>query len=134
MKNARQVYAVLLLAACLPVQAALARDALPAGIGKAFLAADAPPPAPLPARESAPESDDWKLRIQQLQFEYGPYHPGLAETVLDAAEASAADVVRRLSQRLKMVDSRLEVPAPEPGIRRNVVLVVKAHAHAVNFS
>ena len=58
----------------------------------------------------------------------------LAETVLDAAEASAADVVRRLSQRLKMVDSRLEVPAPEPGIRRNVVLVVKAHAHAVNFS
>jgi hypothetical protein len=58
----------------------------------------------------------------------------LAETMLDDAEASAADVVRRLSQRLKMVDSRLEVPAPEPGVRRNVVLIVKAHAHAVNFS
>ncbi len=58
----------------------------------------------------------------------------LAETMLDDAEASAAEVVRRLSQRLKMVDSRLEVPAPEPGVRRNVVLMVRAHAHAVNFS
>lgn len=58
----------------------------------------------------------------------------LAETLLDAAEASAAEVVRRLSQRLHMVDSRLEVPAPEPGVRRNVVLVVRAQAHAVNFS
>ena len=58
----------------------------------------------------------------------------LAETNLDAAEASAADIVRRLSGRLQMVDSRLEVPAPEPGLRRNVVLVVKAHARAVNFS
>jgi hypothetical protein len=58
----------------------------------------------------------------------------LAETALDAAEASAAEVVRRLSQRLQMVDSRLQVPAPEPGVRRNVVLVVRAHARAVNFS
>jgi hypothetical protein len=33
-----------------------------------------------------------------------------------------------------MVDSRLEVPAPEPGVRRNVVLVVRAQARAVNFS
>ena len=58
----------------------------------------------------------------------------LAETSLDAAEASAAEVVRRLSQRLQMVDSRLQVPAPEPGVRRNVVLVVRAQARAVNFS
>jgi hypothetical protein len=58
----------------------------------------------------------------------------LAETALDAAEASAAEVVRRLSQRLHMLDSRLQVPAPEPGVRRNVVLVVRAQAHAVNFS
>ncbi len=58
----------------------------------------------------------------------------LAETALDTAEASAAEVVRRLSQRLQMIDSRLEVPAPEPGVRRNVVLVVRAHARAVNFS
>jgi hypothetical protein len=58
----------------------------------------------------------------------------LAEVALDAAEASAAEVVRRLSQRLQMVDSRLEVPAPEPGVRRNVVLVVRAQARAVNFS
>jgi hypothetical protein len=58
----------------------------------------------------------------------------LAETALDAAEASAAEVVRRLSQRLHMVDSRLQVPAPEPGVRRNVVLVVRAQAKAVNFS
>jgi hypothetical protein len=57
----------------------------------------------------------------------------LAETALDAAEASAAEVIRRLSQRLHMVDSRLDVPAPEPGVRRNVVLVVQAHARAVNF-
>ena len=74
-----------------------------------------------------------------------PYPPGqkpfdvkmeivLAETALDAAEASAAEVVRRLSQRLHMVDSRLQVPAPEPGVRRNVVLVVRAQARAVNFS
>jgi hypothetical protein len=58
----------------------------------------------------------------------------LAETVLDAAEASAADIVRRLSRRLHMVDSRLELQAPEPGVRRNVVLVVRAQARAVNFS
>jgi hypothetical protein len=58
----------------------------------------------------------------------------LAETTLDAAEASAAEIVRRLSRRLHMVDSRLEVPAPEPGVRRNVLLVVRAHAQAVNFS
>jgi hypothetical protein len=32
-----------------------------------------------------------------------------------------------------MVDSRLDVPAPEPGVRRNVVLVVQAQARAVNF-
>ncbi len=58
----------------------------------------------------------------------------LAETALDAAEASAAEIVRRLSRRLHMVDSRLEVPAPEPGQGRNIVLVVKAQARAVNFS
>ena len=57
----------------------------------------------------------------------------LAETTFDAAEASSADVVRRLSQRLQMVDSRLDVPAPEPGVRRNVVLMVDAHARAVDF-
>ena len=32
-----------------------------------------------------------------------------------------------------MVDSRLDVPAPEPGGPRNVVLVVKARARAVDF-
>jgi len=58
----------------------------------------------------------------------------LADTVLDDAEASASEVVRRLSQRLTMVDSRLQVPAPQPNVRRNVVLVVKAQARAVNFS
>lgn len=58
----------------------------------------------------------------------------LADAVLDDAEASAAEVVRRLSQRLKMIDSRLEVPAPEPNVRRNVMLFVKARAKAVNFS
>lgn len=57
----------------------------------------------------------------------------LAETTFDAAEASSAEVVRSLSQRLQMVDSRLDVPAPEPGVRRNVVLKVNAHARAVNF-
>ena len=57
----------------------------------------------------------------------------LAETALDSAEASAAEVVRRLSQRLQMIDSRLHVPAPEPGVRRNVVLMVDAQARAVNF-
>jgi hypothetical protein len=57
----------------------------------------------------------------------------LAETTFDAAEASAAEVVRRLSQRLQMVDSKLDVPAPEPGVRRNVVLMVNAQARAVSF-
>lgn len=85
------------------------------------------------------------LPRKRTQSEPNPYAPGqkpfdvkmeivLAETALDAAEASAAEVVRRLSQRLHMVDSRLQVPAPEPGVRRNVVLVVRAQAHAVNFS
>jgi hypothetical protein len=57
----------------------------------------------------------------------------LDDTTFDAAEASSAEVVRRLSQRLQMVDSRLDVPAPEPGVRRNVVLVVDAQARAVDF-
>ena len=57
----------------------------------------------------------------------------LADTTFDAAEASSAEVVRRLSQKLQMVDSRLDVPAPEPGVRRNVVLVVDAHARAMDF-
>jgi len=57
----------------------------------------------------------------------------LADTTFDAAEASSAVVVRRLSQRLQMVDSRLDVPAPEPGVRRNVVLMVDAQARAVDF-
>jgi hypothetical protein len=57
----------------------------------------------------------------------------LPETTFDAAEASSATVVRNLSRRLQMVESRLDVPAPEPGVRRNVLLVVNAQARAVNF-
>jgi hypothetical protein len=57
----------------------------------------------------------------------------LPETTFDGAEASAAEVVRRLSQRLQMVDTRIDVPAPEPGLRRNVVLMVNAQARSVNF-
>ncbi|WXG54192.1 MAG: hypothetical protein RNU03_05720 [Candidatus Sedimenticola sp. (ex Thyasira tokunagai)] len=57
----------------------------------------------------------------------------LAETSFDAAEASSAELVRRLSRRLDIVESRLAVPAPEQGMRRNVVLVVAAHARAVKF-
>lgn len=58
----------------------------------------------------------------------------LAETSLDDAEASAADVVRRLSQRLHMVDTRLEVTTRQVGVRRDVILVVRAQARAVDFS
>jgi hypothetical protein len=94
---------------------------------------------------SALEMAPVPLPRQRTAVAPNPYPPGqkpfdikmeivLAETALDAAEASAAEVVRRLSQRLHMVDSRLQVPAPEPGVRRNVVLVVRAQAHAVNFS
>lgn len=57
----------------------------------------------------------------------------LAETSFDAAEASSAELVRRLSRRLDIVESRLAVPAPEPGVARNVVLVVDAQAHAEKF-
>jgi hypothetical protein len=57
----------------------------------------------------------------------------LAETSLDAAEASSAELVRRLSRRLDIVESRLAVQAPEPGVARNVVLVVNAKAQAVKF-
>ncbi len=57
----------------------------------------------------------------------------LAETEFDAAEASSAALIKSLSQRLQMVDSRLDVPAPEPGVQRNVVLVVNAQARAVDF-
>jgi len=94
---------------------------------------------------SALEMAPTPLPRKRAQSAPNPYAPGqkpfdvkmeivLAETALDAAEASAAEVVRRLSQRLQMLDSRLQVPAPEPGVRRNVVLVVRAQAHAVNFS
>lgn len=57
----------------------------------------------------------------------------LAETAFDAAEASSAEIVRRLSRRLDILKSRLAVPAPEPGVARNVVLVVNAKAQAVKF-
>jgi len=94
---------------------------------------------------SALEMAPVPLPRQRTKEAPGQYPPGqkpfdikmeivLAETALDAAEASAAEVVRRLSQRLHMVDSRLQVPAPEPGVRRNVVLVVRAQARAENFS
>jgi hypothetical protein len=88
-------------------------------------------PVPLPRKRTAAATSQFppgqKPFEVKMQFV-------LAETVLDAAEASAANIVRRLSRRLHMVDSRLEVPAPEPGVRRNVVLVVRAQARAVNFS
>ncbi len=88
-------------------------------------------PAPMP-----------RQRTQSVPVQYAAGHKPfdvkmeivLAETELDAAEASAAQLVRQLSQRLNMVDSRLQVPAPEPGIPRNVVLVIRARAQAVNFS
>jgi len=57
----------------------------------------------------------------------------LSETSFDAAEASSAELIRRFSERLQILDSRLEVPIPEPGAKRNVVLVVSAHGKAVNF-
>jgi hypothetical protein len=88
-------------------------------------------PAPLPRQRA--RSSLVEYPTGQKPFEV-KMQIVLAETELDSAEASAADIVRRLSSRLQMVDSRLEVPAPEPGLRRNVVLVVKAHARAVNFS
>lgn len=89
-------------------------------------------PVPLPRQQSA-GSLPTRYLTGQKPFEV-KMEIMLAEIALDAAEASAAEVVRRLSQRLHMVDSRLEVPAPEPGVRRNVVLVVRAQARAVNFS
>jgi len=87
-------------------------------------------PAPLPRQRNAalPAQLPAGERPFEVKMEFV-----LAETVLDAAEASAAEVVRRLSQRLHMVDSRLQVPAPEPGAHRNVVLVVRANARAENF-
>ena len=88
-------------------------------------------PVPLPRQRTSAAPSQYP--VGQKPFEV-KMEIVLAETTLDAAEASAAEVVRRLSQRLQMVDSRLEVPAPEPGVRRNVVLVVRAHARAVNFS
>jgi hypothetical protein len=57
----------------------------------------------------------------------------LAETAFDAAEAVSGDLVKHLSQRLQIVGSRLDVPAPEPGVGRKVALVVDAQARAVNF-
>jgi hypothetical protein len=87
-------------------------------------------PAPPPRRNSrntvvnyAPGEKPFLVKMEIM----------LADTTFDAAEASSADVVRNLSQRLTMVDSRLDVPAPEPGVRRNVVLVVNAQARAVDF-
>ena len=57
----------------------------------------------------------------------------LADTDFDSAEASSAEIVRRLSRRLQMVDTRLDVPAPEADLRRNISLVVNANARAQDF-
>ena len=88
-------------------------------------------PVPMPRKRTPTDPDQYAPGQKPFEVKMEIVLP---ETELDAAEASAAEVVRRLSQRLQMVDSRLEVPAPEPGVRRNVVLVVRAHARAVNFS
>lgn len=122
MKIARLVYVALLLAAYLSGRAALARDPSPAGLGADFLRADAPAPAALPARTSAPEADDRAQRIQQLQFAMGPYHPALAEAVLDAGDylygrgdiAGAIDHWRRgvhLTRVNEGLYSSLQLPA-----------------------
>jgi hypothetical protein len=57
----------------------------------------------------------------------------LADTDFESAEASAAEIVRRLSRRLQMVDSRLDLPVPEADLRRNISLVVHANARAQDF-
>ena len=57
----------------------------------------------------------------------------LADTDFDSAEASSAEIVRRLSRRLQMVDTRLDVPAPEADLRRKISLVVNANARAQDF-
>ena len=57
----------------------------------------------------------------------------LAETDFDSAEASSAEIVRRLSRRLQMVDTRLDVPAPEADLRRKISLVVNANVRAQDF-
>jgi hypothetical protein len=56
-----------------------------------------------------------------------------ADTSFNAAESGSAEVVRRLSRRLQMLDTRLEIPAPEPGQPRKVVLAITAQAKAENF-
>jgi hypothetical protein len=88
-------------------------------------------PSPLPRQRTAMETPQYQPGHKPFDVKMEIV---LGETALDAAEATAAEVVRRLSQRLHMVDSRLQVQAPEPGVRRNVVLVVRAQAQAVNFS
>jgi hypothetical protein len=88
-------------------------------------------PVPQPIQRTAVPVTPWPAGQKPFEIRM---EITLAETALDAAEASAAEVVRRLSQRLQMVDSRLEVPALEPGVRRQIVLQVKAHARAENFS
>jgi hypothetical protein len=57
----------------------------------------------------------------------------LSDTDFDSAEASSAEIVRRLSRRLQMVDTRLDVPAPEDDLSRNISLVVNANARAQDF-
>jgi len=57
----------------------------------------------------------------------------LPEATLGAAEATGAEIVKSLSHRLQMVDNRIDVAAPEPGMQREVVLVVNAQARAVSF-
>lgn len=88
-------------------------------------------PVPLPRQRTRAVPDQYPPGQKPFELKMEIM---LAETALDTAEASAAELVRRLSQRLHMVDSRLQVPAPEPGVRRNVVLVIRAQARAVNFS
>ncbi|MGV6807695.1 MAG: hypothetical protein ACWA5K_07330, partial [bacterium] len=86
---------------------------------------------------SPPPDPGRKLRAATYQPGHRPFLVNLeivlADTTFDAAESSSAEIVKRLSQRLQMVHTRLDVPAPEPGVRRNVVLVANAHARAVDF-
>ncbi len=64
--------------------ASLGNTGAPTPYGLRFYRTDAPAPAPLPPRQSAPEADAWKARIVEQEYLAGPYGAELSETLQDA--------------------------------------------------
>ena len=64
---------------------ALDRNEVPEGFGGKYYRADAERVPVLPPLQSAPEGDAWRQRIQEREWDQGPYGSDISETLQDAA-------------------------------------------------